>query len=120
MQRLVDIFETTAVRRQDLRGESLGTAANARSANPDGMAPVGDRSGVVMPVAEAPTDAAALTAQPVQKLVDLGLQDGLDYFADFLATRGLERGQKIFARRLGRRRRLAVHLFHGVSPVWLW
>ncbi len=52
-----------------------------------------------------------------EELVDLRFQDGLQNFTDLLATHCFERGQEIFAGRLGDPPRLGVYFLHGVSPV---
>jgi hypothetical protein len=96
VQRLIDVFEATAVWWQHLRGEALRALTYARTTHLDGMAPVGDRAFIFVAVPVARTCSAARTANAAQELIDFSLQHGLEHLADLLTAEHLEGTQEIF------------------------
>jgi len=118
VQRLVDVLEATAIRREHFRIEALGAPANAWPPNLDRMAAIGNGSRIFVAVSMTAVLSVSTSADAPEELVDLRFQDGLQNFTDLLAAHRFERGQEIFAGRLGDRPRLGVYFLHGVSPVW--
>ena len=81
------------------------------------MTAVVDCALVLVPVAVARPRSGTLAADAAEKLVDFGLENGLNQLADFSRQTASKAIRKSSCDGFGNSRQLGVNFLHGVSPV---